>query len=198
MAHADPVDLAAADMHGGNAAVAFHLEGRLVAFPAGTEGGDESGHGGDTGPGERSEDGGVGMIGYELVAAAFQLLDLIAQRGDERGQMAGLGRTGLQHGWIVGRRNGGADRLDALAGDVFMAMVLVKERAQGAIVAALQVLQIGPALEHVGYQRSIHVEPLHQLRIILLQAILQAQWPAGSCRPRVGDGLRLASAAVGY
>ena len=58
-------------------------------------------------------------------------------------------------------------------------MVLVKERAQGAIVAALQVLQIGPALEHVGYQRSIHVEPLHQLRIILLQAILQAQCQPG-------------------
>ena len=107
------------------------------------------------------------MIGYELVAAAFQLLDLIAQCGDERGEMAGLGR--------IGGRNGGADGVDAFAGEVFMAMVLAKERAQGAIVAALQVLQIGPALEHVGYQRSIHVEPLHQLRKILLQAILQAQ-----------------------
>ena len=75
----------------------------------------------------------------------------------------------------MGRRNRGADGVYPLDDTVLAVMVLAKERAQGAIVAALQVLQIGPVFEHVGYQRSIHVEPLHQLRKILLQAILQAQ-----------------------
>jgi len=82
--HADPVDLAAADVHGGNAAIAFDFEGRLVAFPAGPEGGDEPGHGGVAGPRKGSEDGGVGMIGDELVTAPFQLFDLVAQRGEQR------------------------------------------------------------------------------------------------------------------
>src|SRR4029077_11121184 len=109
VAEAHPVDLAAANVHGSDAAVALHLEGRLVTFPAGAEGGDESGHGGEAGPGKGSEEGGIGMIGYELVAAAFQLRDLIAQCGDERGEMAGLRRTSLQHGRIMGRRNGRAD-----------------------------------------------------------------------------------------
>ena len=58
-------------------------------------------------------------------------------------------------------------------------MVLAKELAEGAVVAALQVLQVGPLLKQVGDQRSIHVEPPHQQRKVLLQAILQAQRQAG-------------------
>ena len=59
-AEAHPVDLAAANVHGSDAAVALHLEGRLVTFPAGAEGGDESGHGGAAGPGKGSEEGASG------------------------------------------------------------------------------------------------------------------------------------------
>ena len=58
-------------------------------------------------------------------------------------------------------------------------MMLAQERAKGAIVTALQVLQIGPPFEQVGQQRRTHVEPLDQLGKILLQAILQAQRQAG-------------------
>ena len=58
-------------------------------------------------------------------------------------------------------------------------MVLLKERAQGAIVAALQVLQIGPPPKEIIDQRRIHVKPLWQLRKILLEAVLQTQQQAG-------------------
>ena len=44
-ADAYPIDLAAADVHGSDAAVALHLEGGLVAFPERAESRDESGHG---------------------------------------------------------------------------------------------------------------------------------------------------------
>jgi hypothetical protein len=60
-----------------------------------------------------------------------------------------------------------------------VAVVLAKEGAESTVVAALQVLQIGPTLEQVGDQRRIHVEPRHELRKILLEAILQAQLQAG-------------------
>jgi len=119
------------------------------------------------------------MVGDELVAAALQTRDLTAQSGDGLGEVAGLHRTSLQHGRVVGRWDGGADGLDALAGKLLAAMVFAKEPAEGAVVAALQMLQVRPLLEQVGDQRCIHVEPLRQLRKVLLQAILQAQRQAG-------------------
>ena len=67
-AHADQVDLAAADVHGGDAAIAFHIESALVAFPARADGCDEPGHGSGACPWKRGEDGGVGMVGDEFVA----------------------------------------------------------------------------------------------------------------------------------
>ena len=71
-ADAHPVDLATANVHGSDTAVALHLEGGLVAFPTRAEGGDEAGHGGAAGAGKGSKDGGVGMTGDQLIAATFQ------------------------------------------------------------------------------------------------------------------------------
>ena len=120
------------------------------------------------------------MIGNEFVAATFQLGDLFAQRRHPHGQMAGLGGTCLQHSRVIGRRGRGADGVDTLLDEFFAAMVLAEERAQGAIVTALQVLQIGPAMQQVRYERRIEVgEPLQQLREILFQTVLQAQREGG-------------------
>ena len=180
VADADPVDLAAANVHGGDAAVALHLEGGLVAFPAGAEGGDESGHGGAARPGKGSEDGGCRDDWRRVRRGGVPSCgDLIAQVAmDSVRWRAFIAPASSTAGSLVA---GTAARMASIRWTmtVLAVMVLAKERAQGAIVAALQVLQIGPALEQVGYQRSIHVEPLHQLRKILLQAILQAQRQAG-------------------
>jgi len=54
--HADPVGLATGDVDGGDAALALHLEGRLVAFAARSKGGDETGHGGASGRYDRLRD----------------------------------------------------------------------------------------------------------------------------------------------
>ncbi len=112
------------------------------------------------------------MLGDQLIAAPFQTGDLHAQGGDGLGETAGLGGTGFQ-------RDGGANGLDALGRKILAGVVLAKEGAQRAIVAALQALQIGPVFEQAGDQRCVYVEPLRQLRKILLEAILQAQRQAG-------------------
>ena len=82
------------------------------------------------------------MVGNEFVAPTFQLGDLFAQRRHPSGKIAGLGGTCLQHGWIRGRRDRGADGVDTLPEEFVAAMVLAEEGAQSAVVTALQVLEI--------------------------------------------------------
>src|SRR5690242_15289273 len=74
--HTDAVRLAAAHMHGGDAAVARHFAGRMVAIPACTECGNQPRHGGVAGSGKGREDRRVGMNRDQLVAAPFHLSDL--------------------------------------------------------------------------------------------------------------------------
>ena len=84
-----------------------------------------------------------------------------AKMGGKR-KLPGFESAGLPYGRIVGSGDCQMDGIDALLEEFFaVAMMLAKEVAERAVVATLQVLQIGPTLEQVGYHGAGHVvEPL--------------------------------------
>ncbi len=125
----DPGGIAAALGDGRDTGVALHVGGGGIPFALLAEGGEESGAEDRAGSGDAVEDGEVRMRRRAFGDLSVEALDRL-QRGSELlDEPADEEHVGGDHALVLGQRDGGLDRLDALVDEPGPAHIVLVEEA---------------------------------------------------------------------